>query len=294
MAEAFGIVSGAVGIAGIFTTCLECFDYIQLGRRFGQDFQTNQLVLSGLKLRLSRWGEAVHLYTDPQLGHPTASEADLQLAKNTLYQILVLMADSEKVSKKFDITARPGDDLSDSTNNHRMTANVAAMDDLMRKQAARRQKGTSLVKITSWALHDKEHFSGLIENIAKLLDGLEQMFPAPEAQKSLAESEIREVCNGIQDQQGVTLKLIQDLSNGVDGVLKNQASTMIEKGITVGSLVATDNSRVRDGSFYGSAWKGETQVPVSYSRVAIDTIHAEGHSRVMNGHTYADQDNFWN
>lgn len=34
MAEPFGIVSGTVGIASAFTACVDCFEYIQLGRHF--------------------------------------------------------------------------------------------------------------------------------------------------------------------------------------------------------------------------------------------------------------------
>jgi MFS superfamily sulfate permease-like transporter len=38
MVEAFGIVSGAAGIAGLFSTCVACFDYVKIGGRFGKDF----------------------------------------------------------------------------------------------------------------------------------------------------------------------------------------------------------------------------------------------------------------
>jgi len=105
MAEAFGIVSGAVGIAAIFTTCVECFEYVQIGRYFERDYQTALLTLSLLRLRLSRWGAAIHVYEDLQLGQPTATSAALQLAKDTVFQILVLLAESAKVSKNFTLVA---------------------------------------------------------------------------------------------------------------------------------------------------------------------------------------------
>ncbi|KAI1360663.1 hypothetical protein F5Y08DRAFT_316881 [Xylaria arbuscula] len=34
MAEIFGVVSGAVNIAALFTNCIGCFEYIQLGCHF--------------------------------------------------------------------------------------------------------------------------------------------------------------------------------------------------------------------------------------------------------------------
>ena len=35
MAEPFGIVAGALGVAGLFNNCVECFEYIQLSRHSG-------------------------------------------------------------------------------------------------------------------------------------------------------------------------------------------------------------------------------------------------------------------
>ena len=60
MAEPFGIVAGAVGIAAAFTACVDCFEYIQLGRHFGRDYQTDLLSLNCARLRLTRWGQAVN------------------------------------------------------------------------------------------------------------------------------------------------------------------------------------------------------------------------------------------
>jgi hypothetical protein len=163
----------------------------------------------------------------------------------------------------------------------------------MREQARRRQKGTSLVKIASWALYNKSHLTSLVDAISKLLDFLEKTFPAPEVQSSLAQSEIREICDLTQGQQDATLSLLYELSKAVDKTLQAQATKMIEqKGISIGSLVVAENARVRDGNFYGSAWKGET-IPTTSSNIRIDSIHVSGTARVMNGDMYGDKDNFF-
>ncbi len=54
MAEPFGITAGAVGIAAAVTACVDCFSYMQLGRHFGRDFQTDLLALNCARLRLTR------------------------------------------------------------------------------------------------------------------------------------------------------------------------------------------------------------------------------------------------
>lgn len=58
MAEAAGLTSGVVALAGLFDNTVECFEFVQLGRNFGKNFQTSQLKLDNARLRLSRWGKS--------------------------------------------------------------------------------------------------------------------------------------------------------------------------------------------------------------------------------------------
>lgn len=106
MAEPFGIVAGAIGIASAFTACVDCFEYVQFGRHFGRDF-----TLGFARLRLTRWGESVNIYDDPKLGKQDATTTEIQLAKDALLQILVLFANTESISKKYKLTAKDSADL---------------------------------------------------------------------------------------------------------------------------------------------------------------------------------------
>ena len=45
MAELFGIVAGTLSVAGLFNNAVDCFEYIQLGRNFGTDYQTCRIRL---------------------------------------------------------------------------------------------------------------------------------------------------------------------------------------------------------------------------------------------------------
>ncbi len=98
MADVFSIVASAVSIAAVFTTCVDCFEFVHLGRHFGRDFQTSLLRLSCARLRLTRWGKAVDIYHDPRFGETTP---ETQLVKDTLLQILVLFERSAKVSARY-------------------------------------------------------------------------------------------------------------------------------------------------------------------------------------------------
>ena len=36
--EPVGFAIGVAGLAGTFTACVDCFEYVQLGRKFGADY----------------------------------------------------------------------------------------------------------------------------------------------------------------------------------------------------------------------------------------------------------------
>lgn len=63
--EPAGLVVGIAGLAGTITSCVECFDYIQLGRNFGADYGKCLLRLDAAKLRMSRWGDSLGFGPNP-------------------------------------------------------------------------------------------------------------------------------------------------------------------------------------------------------------------------------------
>jgi hypothetical protein len=145
MAEPFGIVAGAIGIAAAFTACIDGFGYVQLRRHFGRDFQTYVIALNCARLRLTRWGQAVNIYDDPKLGRPDATPVQFPAAKDNLHYILQLFADTEKVSKKHKLNANSGDSLSTLSTDD----TDPALSNGTKEPAIRRQKGSSVSKTAS-------------------------------------------------------------------------------------------------------------------------------------------------
>lgn len=280
MAEPFGITAGAVNIAAAFTTCVDCFGYIQLGRHFGKDYQTNLLTLSMVRLRLSRWGEAVDIYGDPQFGNPNATNEDLQLVKNTLLQILVLFADTEKLSKKFRLTGKSGDLSSCAASETEPTHSLA---NKMRDLAIKRQKRTSLVKLTSWALYDGAEFTKLIDNITKLIDNLQRLFPAPETEAKLVKKEV-EIVNNKQE-----LHTLEKAVGDADMLFRTTAA-----GARTGHLYidteASENAKMFNGNSYENDWAGTERPGPSH---VYDGVKASEHAMVQNGDRYGGKDFFY-
>jgi hypothetical protein len=62
MTDSFSATFAVAGLNGIFTACVVYFEYIQLGQKFGKDYQRSLLKLDDASFCLSRWDELVKIY----------------------------------------------------------------------------------------------------------------------------------------------------------------------------------------------------------------------------------------
>jgi hypothetical protein len=278
MAEPFGIAVNVISIATAFTACVDCFGYIQFGRHLGRDFQTDQLALSCGRLRLTRWGQSINIYDDPRLGKPDATATEIETAKDTLIQILKLFAAAEKISRKYKLEAKVGEDL-DLLSATDMNPTHIAIENTMKQLAIKRQKGSHILKLTRWALYHRSELKALVEDIALLIDNLETLFPAPQAQLKLLQQEMAE----IGDKEA--LELIEHAAKGVDDRLQAAVEEVLT-GHQYSNVVI--RGQAQTGDAYGSDWK-EDAIGVShkYSSVEVD----KG-GKALIGNKYGGKD-FW-
>ncbi|KAI8721644.1 NACHT domain-containing protein [Fusarium sp. LHS14.1] len=184
MAEVFGIVTGAIGLAGLFQQCVECFEYVQLGRHFAQDFGRYQLKLDIAKRRLHRWGEAVNINENPRFNAPDEDDTLVQGVQAILEEITLLFQAVQKSSKRYNIKA-PKEDL-----------------ECLAEENLQPSEKSQLPKKASWALYDAKNFEKLIEQISGFLNDLEKLFPAEELnRRRLAKMEIE----NITDEESLTV-----------------------------------------------------------------------------------------
>jgi Prion-inhibition and propagation len=278
MAELFGIAAGAVGIAAAFTTCVDCFGYVQLGRYFGRDFQIYLLSLNCARLRLTRWGRAVNIYEDPKLGRRDTTTVEVQTVKDTLHQILVLFANIEKISKKYKLKAKAGEDLSILAPDD-MDPAVMALSNRMRELAIRRQKGSSVLKTASWALYHKSELKELTTDISSLIDNIETLFPAPQSQIALAREETAQ----IHDER--SLKLVENAAQDVDSLLQTAAKEALTGHQYLNVVI---KGKAQTGDAFSSDWKGNV-IGASHT---CDGVEVDKEGKALIGNKYGGKD-FW-
>lgn len=197
--EAAGLAVGVVALAGLFNNAVDCFEYVQLGRSFGTNFQTSLLKLDNARLRLSRWGAAVGLSGDLEdarsLQGATVNKEDISKAESALGQILELFAEAERISAKYKRSGRPDDPTLGALEVHAdMDAVGQSLHEKMRTLCIKRQNRSTLKQKAKWALYEEKHFNRLIEDILELVVALLELFPAAkQEQVKLCEAEVSEI-----------------------------------------------------------------------------------------------------
>jgi hypothetical protein len=238
MGEAAGLAIGIIGLSGLFNNAVDCFEYVQIGRGFGRDFQTSLLKLDVARLRLTRWGESVGLGSAldeaQSLESTVFSAKAVPLAERILGQIQDLFADAERVSQRFQQNPAH-DSIAD------LDAAPASLHQKMRDLAIRRQGRAGLRKKAKWALYEEKQLSRLIEDIHDLVNDLVGLLPAVDVQQRLCEAEISEM------DREADLTLLRDAAADQDKLLSDAIGKVIGSPSASCNVTTFQNSPLRKG-----------------------------------------------
>lgn len=289
--EPFGIVASALSVAGLFNNCVDCFEYIQLGRHFGRDYATCQLKLDVAKLRLSRWGEAVKINDDLRFRTTEPSEGSpIELAKSIIEQIINLFKSAWATSNRY---ARREDQHNLGVfEDKAMTPVEQTLHNRMEVVARRRQRDTSLSKKIAWALYGKKTLEKTIRDITDLLDELEAAFAGEveAVRHRLVEIEIEEV------KDEATLTVLKDAAEGIDTALSNAAAQKMNAIVGsnfVKEIRTEDRAMVQVGNAFTETTLQREVLIREQTINAVGTVVAKGESGIQIGNTYGGN-GFWN
>ena len=275
MAEAVGLTIGSVALASLFTTCVDCFEYVQLGRQFGTNYQRSLLKLDIVKLRLSRWADAVN-ESQQHYNVAVGSANEAQKVQEILGEIIELFANAEKVSAKYKMKAKPGDLVAYNVNAD-LEPDLRSMHNKMRDLAIKRQKRSSFAQKAAWALYEEKHFNRLIEDVTTLVDGLVELFPATQGRlQQLSLEEAQEM------KEEPSLGVLEEAAEDIDPLLQTSVKQVLtgREGHIFMRNLATDDARVRYGD---ENMTGATSTGAGHT---YDSNTASGKSRVHYGNKF--------
>lgn len=157
------------------------------------------LRLSVVRLRLTRWGEAVNILEDPTLGQLEPDPDEVEVAKTILVKITTLFESSTSM-----IANESVEDLAPTNMKQPVHGLLTILEDI----ASERSKTTNFPKPRKSTL-SKKSIADLAEKSANYINELEEYFPAARRQRDLWESEMLSI---------VGKHPLEDLENAAIGI----------------------------------------------------------------------------
>lgn len=281
MAEIFGIATGTLSVAALFNNCVETFEYIQLGRHFGEDYQRYQLKLDVAQTRLGRWGEAVGVNSDIRFASASPSDKAVKDALSILEDIAVCFLAAQKKSRRY--AERADKEELMVHNNNDMNLLYQRLHKRSRDTARRRQKSISVVKKAAWALYDKKSLENIVNQISSWVDELEKLFPIEATYQKYIEIKIEQVNDEL------SLKALKDAARGIDPALERAVERKVDsiegknsaRDITMG-----DKARFHLGNVYSEETLQHEILVKDQTINSIGTISAKNETRIQIGNVY--------
>ena len=166
-------ISLSIGIAALFTTCIECFEYFKAASDLRRNYEVLLVKLEIQQERLLVWGDVVGIGSD-ELYSVEKDKSLSDLTKRCLSTIRSLMQDTETLKSRYGLCAvTSGDKAIHQTS---VSSNALKRFRLRFRQTL---KGPGAVDKTRWAIHDAAKFETLITHLKDLIDGLIAKVPAP-------------------------------------------------------------------------------------------------------------------
>ncbi|KAI4113692.1 MAG: hypothetical protein LQ338_008129 [Usnochroma carphineum] len=252
MAEAAGLAIGTIGLAGLFTACVECVDYISLGRNHGKDFEISMTKLILLKARLSAWGESL-LVTQEGQETPALREHWLAEQDNVgrcLISIKTMFEDGSQLESRYGLERLSTDQSLSVIPQGQKSKPFQQIEDKLKLRIHSRQEHTSVSKKTRWAIRDKKKFDSLLADLAFFIDGLEDLsdrIQVLDLQRRLLETHIQ----AITDVNSI--RMLEDASTQAQADSSSQESrdktpSKGTHGHTYIDTIIKDRARVLNGN----------------------------------------------
>ncbi|TRM59820.1 prion-inhibition and propagation-domain-containing protein [Schizophyllum amplum] len=199
--EVAGFVFGAVSVITLWQTCVQAFDIVTSGQRYGVDSEIAHIKLEVERVRLLMWGQAVGLADGQRLTTGTSSAASspsssrpLDPRLNTrevgdavtriLGCIQLLFKDTGALQRRYGLQREY--EASSLLPNFltRSPSSTNVLDSIfirayasLQKSSKNNQAGLSLRRRARWAIVDKNRFDILISEIRGFNDSLGALFP---------------------------------------------------------------------------------------------------------------------
>jgi hypothetical protein len=171
MAEPVGTALGALGVCGLLTVCLDCFNLIQDGISLGKDFVLVEGQFSALRMRLYAWGHACGFMSERGYDRRLDNPAWKQHVQKQLNCISLLFLDAAKIVKTYELAERYDHQAGGPVGPNAQFIDEGLQSFLVRIRRTKKKAG--LFGSLKWALVDKKRFTELVKQLKECVEALE-------------------------------------------------------------------------------------------------------------------------
>lgn len=171
MAEAAGLAIGALSLVGLFSSAIECMEYVDLARNYAQDYEIALVKFLLLKGRLNAWGESLQVFSEGNENVELRRHWDevKDIIKNSLEAVSHIFGDVEKLQKGYGLRSTISESHSSDLSRFHQVATA------FRSVAQTRQRNTPITKKAVWAVHDRKKFGSLLADLSDIIGSLEKL-----------------------------------------------------------------------------------------------------------------------
>ncbi|TQN72551.1 Heterokaryon incompatibility protein S, partial [Colletotrichum shisoi] len=186
--DAAGLGIGVAALVTLFKTCLEIYDTIECGRRYGSDFEVLTTRVGIERVRLLLWGDAVGILTLDRGagGQPAALPVvDTSLEDPRKFRAVCdilscmrqIFEDAGSMTRRFGLRSAQGNQVAPDSLRNALVTTFRRTYARFQEGAAPAQRVTSIAATVRWAVMDKKRFQGFVEELRGFNDSLCDLFP---------------------------------------------------------------------------------------------------------------------
>ncbi|KAG9229645.1 prion-inhibition and propagation-domain-containing protein [Amylocarpus encephaloides] len=265
-----GATGLVVGLATLFTTCLQVWDFVDAGKAHVTNFSLLRTKLDNQRILFMIWGTALGFGSqsgyDARLDDPRVKPT----IEANLHHIIRMFSETETLSKRYgiDVIKKESHTLVGTSTNAVFQPKHASFLEKLRKQ----EKDISLWRVTRWAIRDEHKFDVLAKDLRGIIEDLERI-----TNKFISLSELvdlaQDAVEDINDLQ--SLEEIQEATGGAPTIVSDTTS------IRHRTIEERTNSTVSvDDSFYTAPTTNVGSIVVSGTMEAIpapDDLRVDRH-----------------
>jgi hypothetical protein len=190
-----------IGVASLFSTCIEAFTYFKAAQRADEDVEILLLKLDVEKTRLLIWGNEVGIFNTNQQHSRLHDEETVTLLARILGQIERLLTDSEQLRSSYGLRTQEStqDRVLDFLSSKSLAIFRTSSSRFWARNALRlnydsRPARGNVVARTKWAIYAKERFQGLVNDVKHFIDNLYELVPVDrETQDNIIKADIESI-----------------------------------------------------------------------------------------------------